>query len=223
MEFTQYWARVNAWPFLIENNLEWSFEPSTLDWQELCARIKNAEKPDRAAYDLYKRNDQQTDDGMTYFGCFRFDFHTGFQGDTSVIKLHFHNRDYSGYGPLSRERQAERIKDLNNMFISIKQNYPDARVVRGGSWLYNIQAYKRLFPPSSVTNMAVEAIPFPRTSGIWGQFLNSEGEVKREMADGFLTKVNHARTIDQLLQCFDFRILYPSAKVEDFYAHFQLG
>lgn len=217
MEFTQYWVRVNNASFLCTNNLMWSFDPTTPDWQELCARMQNGEKADVIAYDLYKRNYQETDEGKTFFGCFRFDFHPKLHADNGVIELHFHNRDHSSYGPLSKARQAKRIQDLKSMFTSIKQHYPQAKVVHGGSWLYNIEAYKRLFPVSFTTNMLVEEIPFPRTSGIWGQFLNSEGKVKPETADVFLSKVNNAKTLDQLLQCFEFKILYPRANIEDFY------
>jgi hypothetical protein len=217
IEFTQYWARINNASFLITNNLKWSFDPSTPYWQELCARIQNGEKADVIAYDLYRRNDQETNEGETIFGCFRFDFNSEFEGDAGVIKLHFHNRDVSGFGPLSRERQAKRIKDLKSMFSAIQENYPQAKVVHGGSWLYNIEAYTRLFPRSFTTHISVEEVPFPRTSGIWGQFINSEGAIKNEMVDAFLTKVNKAKTIDQLLQCFEFKILYPSGKIEDFY------
>ncbi len=217
LEFTQYWVRVNNASFLMINNLAWSFDPTTPDWQELCARIQKGEKADVAAYDLYRKNNQESNAGKTFFGCFRFDFHAELNGESGIIELHFQNHDYSGYGPLSKARQVARVQDLKNMFHSIKDHYPQAKVVQGGSWLYNIEAYKRLFPDSFMTSMAVENTPFPRTLGIWGQFLNSEGAIKGEMADAFLIKVNQAKTLDQLLHCFEFKILYPRTKIKDFY------
>ncbi len=220
MAFTQYWVRINNLSFLITNHLTWTFDPMTPDWQELCARIQNREKADVVAYDLYRRNYQETDADKTYFGCFSFHFHPEWRGDRDVIEIHFHNRDHSGYGPLSKVRQAERIQDLKEMFTRVKTQYPQAKFVHGGSWLYNIAAYKRLFPASFTANMIAEDIPFPRSSGIWGQFLDSEGKVKLEMADAFLVKVNQAKTLDQLLQCFEFKILYPRVKIEDFYDFF---
>ncbi len=223
MEFTQYWVRVNNASFLMINNLAWSFDPNTPDWQELCTRIQNGEIADRVAYDLYKRNHQETDNDNSYFGCFRFDFHPEWHADIGVIELHFHNRDHSGYGPLSKMRQAERTQDLKSMFTSVKQHYPQAKAVHGGSWLYNIEAYKRLFPASFTTHIPVEDIPFPRSSGIWGQFLDSEGGVKPELASTFLSKVNNTKTIDHLHQCFEYKILYPRAKIEGFYNFFALG
>lgn len=85
--------------------------------------------------------------------------------------------DKEGKSPLSEERQQARLYDLKLMFESISKHHPDAKVVHGGSWLYNLKSYQRLFPEIFTTNMKVEEIPFPKTSGIWGQFLNSEGEV----------------------------------------------
>ena len=108
LEFTQYWARVNNASFLTMNHLKWSFDPSTPDWQALCTRIQNGEQADLIAYDLYKRNDQETDDGKTYFRCFRFDFYPEFQGNDGVIEIHFHNRDYSGMG---RYPEKDRLKE----------------------------------------------------------------------------------------------------------------
>jgi hypothetical protein len=70
--------------------------------------------------------------------------------------------------------------------------------------------------------MGVEEIPFPRTSGIWGQFLTSDGKVNDNMKSNFLLKVNNAKNADQLLQCFEFKILFPRAGIESFYSHFSI-
>ena len=222
MEFTQYWRRINNASSLMNNHSEWSFDPTTPDWHELRTRLQKGEPADHIAYELYRRSTHETDDGTTYFGCFRFDFMAEYQGDSGVIKLHFHNRDHSGYGPLSKQQQSQRLQDLKSMFASIKHNFPQARVVIGGSWLYNVHAYTRLFPPAFTINMTVEKVPFPRSSGIWGQFLDSEGAVKPQLAGAFLLNVNQAQTVDQLLDCFPFKILFPRAKIEDFYQHFDI-
>lgn len=71
--------------------------------------------------------------------------------------------------------------------------------------------------------MEVEEVPFPRTSGIWGQFLNSEGEVSKKMKHTFLGKVDSAKNIVELLQCFEFKILFPKTKIENFYCHFGIS
>jgi hypothetical protein len=108
------------------------------------------------------------------------------------------------------------------MFESIKKYRPQTKVVQGGSWLYNLRSYQRLFPDTFIANMKVEEIPFPRSSGIWGQFLNNQGNVSETMKHAFLERVRDAKTIEQLLQCFEFRILFPKTQIEDFYSHFRI-
>jgi hypothetical protein len=216
MEYTQYWRRVG--------NKGWSFDPNTPTWGELITRIYNGEPADIVAYDLYSRRTgiPEEEQANPYFGCFRFDFNPEFDGDVGVIKIHFKNKDTSGVGPLSKERQSERFEELRLMFNFIMQNYPQAQVVHGGSWVYNLEAYRRLFPASYTENMRVEETPFPRTAGIWGQFLNSEGMIKDDVAKKFLEKTRDATSLDELLQCFEFKILFPRGIIEDFYKQFGL-
>jgi hypothetical protein len=219
MEFTSFWRRIHDLRLLKINKMEWSFDPTTPQWRELCDRINNNELADIVAYDLYLRNDNSTEAGKQYFGCFRYDFISQVDDDCRVIKIHFKNRDNSGAGPLSKERQSARLQDLKRMFEFITENHPEAKVVIGGSWLYNLKSYQRLFPKAFTSNMKTEEIPFPRTSGIWGQFLNSDGEVNEEIKCSFLYKVDNANSTEELLQCFEFKILFAKTAIENFYSH----
>lgn len=219
MEFTSFWRRIHDIRLLKINKKEWSFDPATPQWRELCDRINNNEPADIVAYDLCLRNGNNTEAGKQYFGCFRYDFISQADDDHGVIKIHFKNRDNSSEGPLSKERQKARLQDLKEMFEHISENHPEAKTVTGGSWLYNLRSYQRLFPVSFTSNMKVEEIPFPRTSGIWGQFLNSDGQVNGKMKSFFIQKADTARTTEELLQCFEFKILFPRTGIENFYSH----
>jgi hypothetical protein len=222
MECTSFWRRINDLRLLEANKMEWSFDPKTPQWRELCDRISYNEPADIVAYDLYLRNDNSTEAGKQYFGCFRYEFISQLDDDCGVIKIHFKNRDHSGKGPLSKERQAARLLDLKNMFKSINENHPEAKLVIGGSWLYNLRSYQRLFPKAFTSNMKSEEIPFPRTSGIWGQFLNSEGQVHEERRRSFLYKINNANSMAELLECFELKILFAKAAIENFNSHFAI-
>ena len=70
--------------------------------------------------------------------------------------------------------------------------------------------------------MKTEEIPFPRTAGIWGQFLNSDGEVNEEIKCSFLYKVDNANSTEELLECFEFKILFAKTAIENFYSHLAL-
>ena len=220
MEFTQYWRRINNIATLRANKMDWSFDPKTPHWQELRDRVNNCEPADIVAYELYIRNNNSSENGKEYFGCFRYDFIPQTDNERGVIRIHFKNRDTSDKGSLSKERQKVRFEELKLMFESIRKYYPQAMVVQGGSWLYNLKSYQRLFPDTFIANMKVEEVPFPRSSGIWGQFLNNEGNVSETMKHTFLNRVNNAKTIDQLLQCFEFKILFTKTQIENFYGHF---
>jgi hypothetical protein len=220
MEFTSFWRRIHNIRLLKINKMEWSFDPKTPQWRELCHRINNNELADIVVYDLCLRNDNSTEAGKQYFGCFRYDFISQVGDDYGVINIHFKNRDNSSEGPLSKERQKARLHDLKRMFEHISENHPEAKVVKGGSWLYNLKSYQRLFPKTFTSNMKVEEIPFPRTSGIWGQFINSDGQVNEKMKCSFIHKVNLATSPEELLECFEFKILFPSTDIQTFYSHF---
>ncbi len=222
LEFTQYWRRVHNIEVLKVSNNEWSFDPTTPQWQELCNRINNNESADVIAYELYLENGSGSENHKEYFGCFRFDFVSQIGNDYNVIKIHFKNRDNSSAGPLSIERHLIRISELKKMFEAISKRHPEAEIVHGGSWLYNLKSYQRLFPKSFVSNMDVELIPFPRSSGVWGQFLNSEGVVSKQRLETFLKKVKNAENKNQLLQCFEFKILFPKTTIENFYSYYKI-
>ena len=221
MEFTSFWRRIHD-PFLLKiNNAEWSYDMQTPQWQELCSRINNKEPADKIAHELYIKNNNNTETGKQYFGCFRYDFIPSV-ANQGVIKIHFKNRDESSSGPLSKERTEARFNDLKRMFENISKNHPDATIVKGGSWLYNLDSYKRLFPKTFTSNMEIEEIPYPRTSGFWGQFINSERVINEQMESCFIKKINAANNIEELLQCFQFKILFATAAIEDFYSHFAI-
>jgi len=222
MEFTSFWRRIHDLRLLKIDKMEWSFDPKTPQWRELCDRISNNELADIVAHELYLRNDNSTEAGKQYFGCFRYDFIPQIGDDCGVIKIHFKNRDNSSEGPLSKERQSVRIQDLKRMFEFISENHPEAKLVIGGSWLYNLKSYQRLFPKAFTSNMKVEEIPFPRTSGIWGQFLNSERQVNHKIKCSFLNKVDNANSTEELLECFEFKILFARTIIENFYSHFTI-
>jgi len=86
------------------------------------------------------------------------------------VRLHFSHQDRFGLGPLSSERIAVRLAELRAKFDHIHETLPEAQQVRGGSWLYNREAYTRLFPPSFGASAEVDQ-PHCQFRGLWGQLL----------------------------------------------------
>ena len=149
------------------------------------------------------------------FGCFAYA-----RPPDARLRLHFVNAEPDGGSPLAKERQAARRADLAALFAHV-QAAPGGASLRvvGGSWLYNLEAYRRLFPPSYVASARVHPRRFRRMS-LWGQFLDRHGAVKRAMADPFRARLARAASIDDLDACFPLPALAVEAPVSAFYAFY---
>jgi hypothetical protein len=124
--------------------------------------------------------------GALRFGCFSYEL----QDEGRVVRIHFSNRD-SGedLGPLARAKADRRISELREMFRHVRAHHGQARTVRGGSWLYNLEAYRRLFPPDYAASVfEPERVRLDGTSS-WGQLLDFRGAVKPAVARTLLDNI----------------------------------
>jgi len=109
------------------------------------------------------------------FGCFRFDP----PDEDGAVRIHFSNRDSAdGVGPLARDKSGRRLAELAQMCAHLRARYPAAARIQGGSWLYNLDAYCRLFPPDYIASRAPpDTVRLDGTS-TWGQALDHREQVK---------------------------------------------
>jgi hypothetical protein len=180
-------------------------DPALYTWQRVQAHGRDEPGPD------------PTRPGASC-GCFRVDL-----WDRGQLRLHFENADPAGCGPLARARLQARRAELAELFASVQRHLPEARTVVGGSWLYNLDAYRRLFPPDYL------ATAYPSTSeaelrylSLWGQFLDHEGDVKAHLAEPFLARLRAAdlKGIAAVQACLPFQVLRLEAPVTCFHRHF---
>src|SRR4051812_44752439 len=136
--------------FYLNFELDRSFDPAHPVWQAYLRGLREASDPAEWTYAYYRTREQPF--VAHFYGC----FHYSYWADIEAIRLHFINRDPEG--PLGKERMPERFAELRAMFTDIRRAVPEARFVRGGSWLYNVEAYRRLFPPEYPAS-AVEVEP----------------------------------------------------------------
>lgn len=122
------------------------------------------------------------------FGCFSCEA----PDPDGAVKIHFLNRDEAGAdGPLSAARAPARLAELRAMFSHLRRTHPSARRVRGASWLYNLEAYRRLLPADYVASRTPPSGPIRLDgSSSWGQFLDHEGFVKRDLRARFLRRLD---------------------------------
>ena len=151
---------------------------------------------------------------------------------TKTISPHFFNAEAEeefvdgkdvSKGPLSKEKLDRRRAELADMFRDIKTKHPDAQQVRGKSNLYNLEAYRRLYPPAyEVGDIDYDPALWKGNTDIWGQFLGGKdkkpGEYgfKQELADEFLEKAKDV-PLDRLADALPMPPRAAHGNIQDFY------
>lgn len=188
-------------------------------WQHILERIGVA--PDKARWVhqhyLACRENTTCNQAQPWFGCFSYAIssrHTG------AIRLHF-QAGISGR-ILSRESESIRIFELRSMFKEIQRSLPEAKTVRGGSWLYNISAYTRLFPPRYIET-ATPAGYETDSLALWGQFLRANGQLREPSVASFLKNLRRHTTVKDCLRCFPYQVLRPDCSIQIFYDYYGIA
>lgn len=154
--------------------------------------------------------------GQTGFGCFAHETPNAEGG----VKIHFYNRDTDDAGgPLAGAKQGRRRAELAAMVRHIAEAHPEATHIKGGSWLYHLDAYRRLFPPSYVTNAAPHPGPHLTGTSVWGQLLDSREEIRPTVRDAVISGLADLDS-EAPWRVFPYRPLVPSAPVAVFAAHY---
>lgn len=194
---------------------DWKFDPTNPIWKAFCDCIGAGGQPAALALELHEGHPK--DDATQRYGCMGYDCR-----ETTII-MHFRNNQKSAHGPLSKHNQVTRLAELTEMFNHIFREHPTATHVEGFSWLYNYEAYRRLFPKEYTTAMElVPGIPV-RLNSIWGQFIDHTGGMHQERTHAFYDKVDAATSIDELLGSFPFRVYKPRAEIRVFYSFYGVG
>jgi len=177
--------------------------PSRLDWtmQVLAAAPDEPPQPNKVR-----------------FGCFSYDPPEG-----GVVRIHFNNHDsQDGSGPLARAKVEARRSELTRMFAHLRQTAPAAERLSGASWLYHLEAYRRLFPPAYTAGAtAAGEVGLTGTSS-WGQFLTHTGAIRDDLRQAFLARMADLDPEAPWL-AFPLRPLRVTAPLSAFYDHFGLG
>ncbi len=191
------------------------FQPTHPLWQEYLKGLGLA--TDKARWTYLFCGSHRGSDPQSPYGCFRYHY----QENEQLIRIHFINEDTSGLGPLSKARMPARVEELTKMFKDIKKQHPAAQKVRGRSWLYNIEAYKRLFPANYSQSTRVIDDDFCGLV-LWGQFLQRDGEIHKKLADTFISQCRQKHTLKELIACFPYPVLEPEGSISSFYDFYRI-
>lgn len=157
--------------------------------------------------------------GQAGFGCFACDPPDA-QG---VVRIHFFNADTDvAGGPLASAKMARRRAELAALTRHVLETHPQATTIRGKSWLYNLEAYRRLFPSDYAGSRQVwtGSLHLTGTSS-WGQLIDSRERVRSEVADALLANMA-ALDPERPWMAFPMRVLATEAPVASFAAEYGL-
>lgn len=157
--------------------------------------------------------------GQAGFGCFACDP----PGPDGAIRIHFHNKDTDADGgPLTAAKAGRRRAELSALVRHVAEVYPGASAIRGKSWLYNLEAYRRLFPPDYAASRALAAGPLKlQGTSSWGQLIDGREAIRPGPRDAF---VRNLARLDPAAPwtAFPLRVLSTEAPLESFAAFYRV-
>ena len=189
------------------------FDPAHAIWQAYLAGLVEARDPREWTYRFYLSRAEVAAGPpvVATFGCFSYA-----QLAEDRIRLHFQNMETEGHSSLSLACLKHRRADLTALFGHVKKRLPQGGQVVGASWLYNLDAYRRLFPPAYVETARALHDRF-QSMPRWGQFLDRHGHLKAGMTRPFIERLERLKCLERLHECFPFQVLTVSAPVDVFY------
>ena len=156
--------------------------------------------------------------GQVLFGCFAHELPDA----DGRVKIHFYNRDTDeAGGPLASGKAGRRKDELAAMVRHIRQTHPEATAVCGGSWLYNLEAYRRLFPPDYAASRNLPATVRMTGTSTWGQLIDSRNDIRPDVRDAMVANLDRLDPGAPWL-AFPFRALSTWAPLERFEAFYGL-
>ena len=189
------------------------FDPAHPTWQEYLAGLQDTNDIGEWTYSFYSRRPDAmaAPAVVATFGCFAYSRLSG-----ERIRLHFQNAEADGHAPLAIERVGQRRAELATLFEHVKRTPRQPQQVVGASWLYNLAAYRRLFPVSYLATARVIGHRFQHMP-LWGQFVDRHGAIKESMTRQFRERLDRQSNVDGLEQCFPLQVLSVNAPVQEFH------
>ena len=190
-----------------------AFDAAHPAWRAYLAGVERGDDLRAWTYAFYltKPGPMMTPPVEASSGCFAYA-----RLDDTRIRLHFQDAETDGHSPLARDRVPQRLADLAALFAHVKRDERRPLRVVGASWLYNVAAYRRLFPSSYLATAHVKAHRFQHMP-LWGQFLDRHGALKDTMTRPFLLRLEHQQGVERLADCFPFQALSVEAPASEFY------
>jgi hypothetical protein len=198
--------------FYVRFGLGRDFDPAHEVWQDYVRGVQTAEDGRDWTYLFYltRPHDGGRPEVVATFGCFSYARVSG------RLRLHFENVETDGRSPLAAERRRRRLDELRQLFAHVKRTEPRPLRFVGTSWLYNLDAYRRLFPDEYVAS-ATLVRGRVRHMPLWGQFLQRDGTLREALVRQFLARLAVHASVDDVEDCFPLPVWGVHAPLETFY------
>lgn len=197
---------------------DWEFNSEHVVWQQFLKVFRESNNKLDAIYDFYLLHTRD-EKSVKQFGCFAYDY----SEERKQITMHLTGNDTANI--LAKENRKKRKEELRDMFGEIIEKYPETETVFGFSWLYNIDAYTRLFPQEYIQSLRLpKTLPpaYFRALALWGQFIDGAGEIRKEKAEKFLSCVESKSTLEEVLDCFEYKLLRAESGIECFFEFYEI-
>lgn len=197
--------------------LGWERSASHPIWQDFVRSISQSSDAALRACETYEARYHcvNLDPDDETWGCFSY----WYDESEKSVRLHFSDRDLDGVSPLAQSRLQVRRAELRSMFTAIARRHPEARMVRGASWIYHLRGYRRIFPPLYTVNRT-QVTPNYQARSVWGQFLRSGFRLNEGTARILRHRISKWRKGDDLASCFPYSVLGCFAEICVFYDFF---
>jgi hypothetical protein len=182
-------------------------------WQTYLAGLRSAADGREWTFRYYLREPEvhTAPPVAATFGCFSYELRQG-----NIVRLHFRNTESNDRSPLGNAQTDRRRAELAALVAHLGSRVgPHTRIV-GASWLYNLRAYRRLFPPAYVSSARPIRRAY-RSMPLWGQFVDRRGEIRQSMAESFLNALADTAKLDDLGSCFPLQALTVTAPAREFF------
>lgn len=198
-------------------NISRRFDPDNAVWKDYidCVSRSDTIRDTTLAFYAHRMLIAEPPVAMYSYGCFGYALST-----PQTARIHFFPREPH---PLSSHCEAHRREELCHVIRHMKKESPDTVSIVGRSWLYNLPAYRRLFPSVYLASAepCAPMIAYPRLA-LWGQFLKGTSDVRHDMVDVFAKRLTNVEDENGLYDCFPCKVLRLEASVDAFLDHLSI-
>jgi len=181
--------------YLQAAGLDREFDPDHPTWQKFIADVQAAADPDGVVHAAAIENEPDVPPGPV--------LDWSWEAEDRCVRLIFYPQRSGDGHPLAQGNLPERQREFGDLVRRAGLEHPDAAWLRGRSWLYSIDAYRRIFPDVFIAGLE-PLEPDLQFLACWGQLLDGAWRTRADVASRLLKAVEIASTTDELEAAFPY-------------------